>query len=196
MPVVLAIAIGSPLVGRLLDKFGSKAVVFVGTILLALGMLMLSNGNWISVLWFFILAGFIIGLGLSALLGAPVRYIMLNEAPAADRTAAQGGIALFTSIGQRDQQRPGGRCGGFARRRGKRLWICLFRYRNCSRGSGLVDPGAEEPPGRVGNPPARRTYPGAGNFAGCLSHTGEGKHTPLPLSMIETKEGRGRRLKT
>jgi len=100
MPVVLAIAIGSPLVGRLLDKFGSKAVVFVGTILLALGMLMLSNGNWISVLWFFILAGFIIGLGLSALLGAPVRYIMLNEAPAADRTAAQGGIALFTSIGQ------------------------------------------------------------------------------------------------
>jgi EmrB/QacA subfamily drug resistance transporter len=100
MPVVLALAIGSPLAGRLLDKFGSKAVVFVGAILLALGMVMLSNPNWTSVLGLFILSGFIIGLGLSALLGAPVRYIMLNEAPRADRAAAQGGITLFTSIGQ------------------------------------------------------------------------------------------------
>jgi EmrB/QacA subfamily drug resistance transporter len=100
MPVVLALAIGSPLAGRLLDKFGSKVVVFVGAILLALGMVMLSNPNWTSVLGLFILSGFIIGLGLSALLGAPVRYIMLNEAPRADRAAAQGGITLFTSIGQ------------------------------------------------------------------------------------------------
>ena len=29
-----------------------------------------------------------------------MRYIMLNEASASDRTAAQGLIALFTSIGQ------------------------------------------------------------------------------------------------
>ena len=48
----------------------------------------------------FIAAGSIIGLGLSALLGAPVRYIMLNEAPASERTSAQGVIAIFTSIGQ------------------------------------------------------------------------------------------------
>jgi MFS family permease len=53
-----------------------------------------------SVLVLFIVAGIMIGLGLSALLGAPVRYIMLNEAPASDRTAAQGAITLFTSIGQ------------------------------------------------------------------------------------------------
>ncbi|MGQ9766860.1 MAG: hypothetical protein ACUVSS_05935 [Anaerolineae bacterium] len=46
------------------------------------------------------MSGVVIGLGLSALLGAPVRYIMLNEAPAADRAAAQGVITLFTSIGQ------------------------------------------------------------------------------------------------
>jgi len=48
----------------------------------------------------FIAAGGVIGLGLSALLGAPVRYIMLNEAPASDRAAAQGAITLFTSVGQ------------------------------------------------------------------------------------------------
>jgi EmrB/QacA subfamily drug resistance transporter len=100
MPVVLAMAVGSPLVGRLLDKLGSKVVVMAGTILVAIGMMMLSSGAITSVLALFILAGAIIGLGLSALLGAPVRYIMLNEAPASDRTAAQGAITLFTSIGQ------------------------------------------------------------------------------------------------
>ncbi len=100
MPVVLAMAVGSPLVGRLLDKFGSKAVVLAGTVLLAIGMLMLSNSNWTSVLWLFITAATVIGFGLSSLLGAPVRYIMLNEASTADRTSAQGLIALFTSIGQ------------------------------------------------------------------------------------------------
>lgn len=100
MPVVLAMAIGSPLTGRLLDKVGSKLVVLTGSVLMAMGMVMLSN-PWLNArLGFFIISGVIIGLGLSALLGAPVRYIMLNEAPAADRTAAQGAIALFTSIGQ------------------------------------------------------------------------------------------------
>ena len=98
MPVVLALAVGSPLVGRLLDKFGSRMVVGAGTFLLALGALML--GAWNSELWMFIVAGVTIGLGLSALLGAPVRYIMLNEAPQSERTSAQGAIAIFTSIGQ------------------------------------------------------------------------------------------------
>lgn len=100
MPVVLAMAVGSPLVGRLLDKFGSKVVVLAGTVFLSIGMLMLSNSNWTSVLWLFITAATVIGFGLSSLLGAPVRYIMLNEASAADRTSAQGLIALFTSVGQ------------------------------------------------------------------------------------------------
>ncbi len=98
MPVVLALGVGSPLSGRMLDKFGSKVVVTVGTILLAAGSLML--GVWNSALWMVILAGAVIGLGLSALLGAPVRYIMLNEAPESQRTSAQGAIVVFTSIGQ------------------------------------------------------------------------------------------------
>jgi EmrB/QacA subfamily drug resistance transporter len=100
MPVVLAMAVGSPLVGRILDKTGSKLVVFVGSLLVAIGMIMLGIPSITSMLALFIIAGIVIGLGLSALLGAPVRYIMLNEAPASDRTAAQGAITLFTSIGQ------------------------------------------------------------------------------------------------
>ena len=100
LPVVLAMAVGSPLVGRLLDKFGSKVIVFAGTFLLAVGMMMLSNGSLISALWGFIASGVVIGLGLSSLLGAPMRYIMLNEASMADRTSAQGMISLSTSVGQ------------------------------------------------------------------------------------------------
>ena len=100
MPVVLAMAVGSPLAGRMLDKLGSKVVVLIGSALMALGMIMLSIPQITSLLGPFILAGAVIGFGLSALLGAPVRYMMLNEAPASDRTAAQGAIALFTSIGQ------------------------------------------------------------------------------------------------
>lgn len=100
MPVVLAMAVGSPLVGRLLDKFGSKVMVFAGTLLLAVGMLMLSTGSLISTLWGFIASAAVIGLGLSSLLGAPMRYIMLNEASVANRTSAQGMISLSTSVGQ------------------------------------------------------------------------------------------------
>ena len=100
MPVVLAMAVGSPLVGRLLDKVGSKVVVLIGSALMTVGMIMFSIPQITASLWLFILAGVVIGLGLSALLGAPVRYIMLNESSAADRTSAQGAIALFTSIGQ------------------------------------------------------------------------------------------------
>jgi len=100
MPVVLAMAIGSPMVGRLMDNFGSKVMVFSGTLLLAVGMMMLSNSTLSATLWGFILSAVIIGFGLSSLLGAPMRYIMLNEASVENRTSAQGLISLFTSIGQ------------------------------------------------------------------------------------------------
>jgi EmrB/QacA subfamily drug resistance transporter len=98
MPVVLALAVGAPLAGRYLDKVGSKVVILVGTTLLAAGMVMLSRSA--ASLPLFILSGVVIGLGLSSLLGAPMRYIVLNEAPAEDRGAAQGVLTVFTGVGQ------------------------------------------------------------------------------------------------
>ena len=98
MPVVLALAVGAPLAGRYLDKVGSKVVILAGTTLLAAGMLMLSRAAASFPL--FILSGVVIGLGLSSLLGAPMRYIVLNEAPAEDRGAAQGVLTVFTGVGQ------------------------------------------------------------------------------------------------
>jgi EmrB/QacA subfamily drug resistance transporter len=98
MPVVLAMAFGSPMVGRFLDKLGSKIVIMFGTLFTAIGMLLLSLYS--SNMALFIIAGVFIGLGLSALLGAPIRYIMLNEARPEERSVAQGVVAVFTSMGQ------------------------------------------------------------------------------------------------
>ncbi|MDX9850078.1 MAG: MFS transporter, partial [Anaerolineaceae bacterium] len=77
MPVVLAMAFGSPLSGRLLDKIGSRIVIISGTFITTLGMV--GMGLFSNNLVLFILSGFLIGLGLSSLLGAPLRYISLNE---------------------------------------------------------------------------------------------------------------------
>jgi EmrB/QacA subfamily drug resistance transporter len=98
MPVVLAMAFGSPLSGRMLDKVGSKIVILSGTIVLTVGLILLSQ--FPGYLALFILAGILIGLGLSALLGAPIRYILLNEVAVNERTIAQGVMVIFGSIGQ------------------------------------------------------------------------------------------------
>jgi len=98
MPVVLAMGVGSPVAGRLLDRFGSRSVILSGVAIFTVGMSIL--GAAASSLVVFILSGVLIGLGLSALLGAPVRYVTLNETTATERSAAQGMVNTFTSIGQ------------------------------------------------------------------------------------------------
>lgn len=98
MPVVLALAVGSPTVGKLLDKYGSKVIILAGSAILVAGLFVL--GLFAASMPMFILAGILIGLGLSALLGAPMRYIMLNESARSDRSVAQGAVAMFSSIGQ------------------------------------------------------------------------------------------------
>ena len=98
LPAVLAMAVSSPLAGRGLDRSGSRLVVLTGSILLALGMILVGWLN-ITMLSFYV-AAILVGLGLGILLGAPLRYIMLNEAPVTDRAAAQGALTLFSSTGQ------------------------------------------------------------------------------------------------
>ncbi len=98
IPLVVTLVIGSPSFGKLLDLRGSRVVVTIGTALLTLGGVTLSFLP--LTLPSFYLSGALIGLGLSALLGAPVRYIVINEAPVGDRAAAQALISLLTKIGQ------------------------------------------------------------------------------------------------
>ncbi len=98
LPVVLAMAVGSPAAGRLLDKVGPRPVLIGGSALLAAGMLLMGivGGQY----WAFYAGSALVGVGLSCLLGAPVRYIMLNDAPEEDRASAQGAVTVFTGIGQ------------------------------------------------------------------------------------------------
>jgi predicted MFS family arabinose efflux permease len=98
LPLVVALFIGSPTAGRLLDRLGSRTVIIGGTALLAAGLLTLwlLGANLVAYYTGTVLVGF----GLSALLGAPIRYIMLNEAGADDRAAAQAVATVFTSVGQ------------------------------------------------------------------------------------------------
>jgi len=98
IPVVIAMAFGSPLAGKMLDKLGSKVVLIFGSILLALGMLGLGTES-MNVTFFYISA-FILGIGMGFIVGPPLRYIMLNESTKTERTSAQGAIRLFTGIGQ------------------------------------------------------------------------------------------------
>ncbi|MFB6285341.1 MAG: MFS transporter [Candidatus Bipolaricaulia bacterium] len=96
-PVVVALAIGAPLLGRALDAVGSRWVILVGTALLSLGL-----GGVAAVgdrLAGFYISMIVVGLGLSSLVGAPLRYIMLGEASADDRASAQGAISMLTRIG-------------------------------------------------------------------------------------------------
>ena len=98
LPAVLAMAVGSPLAGMTLDRRGSRFVVIMGASLLAAGMFVI--GILEISLFSFYAAAVLVGLGLSSLLGAPLRYIMLNEAKPHERAAAQAVIRIFTATGQ------------------------------------------------------------------------------------------------
>jgi MFS family permease len=98
MPLVLALFVGSPLAGRLLDRLGSRTVIIGGTALLATGTI--SMGLWGSSQIGYYGGSILVGFGLASLLGAPIRYIMLNEAAVHERAAAQSVATVFTSIGQ------------------------------------------------------------------------------------------------
>ncbi len=98
IPAVLAMGVGSPTAGRMLDRNGSRVVLLLGTVLVAAGMIIVAFlGTGIV---FFYTSAILVGLGLGMVLGAPLRYVMLNEAPAADRASAQGVLTLYSSTGQ------------------------------------------------------------------------------------------------
>jgi EmrB/QacA subfamily drug resistance transporter len=98
LPSVLATTIGAPLTGRLLNRMGSRLIVQLGLAGVAIGTLMYALMD--LTIGLFIIGGIIGGFGFSALLGAPLRFIVLNEARPEDRGTAQGLLTVFLAIGQ------------------------------------------------------------------------------------------------
>jgi EmrB/QacA subfamily drug resistance transporter len=98
LPIVLTMAIGGPIIGKLLDNFGSRNIMFIGISIMVFGLFIL--GFFPKTLLIFIIAGILIGIGMSTAIGSPPRYIMLLESPPKYRAAGQGIINIITSIGQ------------------------------------------------------------------------------------------------
>lgn len=98
IPLVLAMAVASPISGRMLDKIGAKPVVLTGIALMVVGLVLL--GVWPTrIVWFY---GFsiVFGLGIAVLLGAALRYMMLAEASESERAPAQALLTITISVGQ------------------------------------------------------------------------------------------------
>ena len=96
--LIVGLFFGAPTSGRLLDKFGPKKIILVGTVLMSAGLF----GLWFvheAKLGFYC-SELIMGLGMSAIVGAPLRFIMNTETHIEDRASGQGMITLFTSTGQ------------------------------------------------------------------------------------------------
>lgn len=83
-------------IGRMIDKVGVKPILLFGTLMTTIGALLMMIA---SSLIEFIGYQIVIGIGLSALLGAPVRYVALSETNDMERASAQSLVSLGSSFG-------------------------------------------------------------------------------------------------
>jgi MFS family permease len=98
MPLVAAVAVGSPLAGRLLDRVGSRAVIVGGTALQAAGLAVIVAAPASRPAFY---GGSVaLGGGLAVLLGSALSYILLTEAREEERTVVQGLNTLSLGVGQ------------------------------------------------------------------------------------------------
>ena len=98
IPLVFAMAIASPLSGRMLDARGAKPVVITGVVLMSIGLLVLAW--WPTQLTMYYLFSVLFGLGIAVLLGAALRYMMLGETEPSQRAPAQALLTITISVGQ------------------------------------------------------------------------------------------------
>ncbi|MGZ7095519.1 MAG: MFS transporter [Methanobacterium sp.] len=98
LPIALTMAIGAPIIGKLLDKFGSRNIMITGTFTMVIGLFIL--GLFPTSFYVLILAGVLIGVGMSTAIGSPPRYIMLVESPPQHRASGQAILNIITSAGQ------------------------------------------------------------------------------------------------
>ena len=98
LPGVFVMMVVSPLAGKVVDRIGPVRVIqgALAIVLAGLAIYAFSHINYVT----FIGGGMIMGVGIAALLGAPLRYVVLQEARAEDRASTQGLLNIFLAIGQ------------------------------------------------------------------------------------------------
>ena len=87
-----------PAAGRALDAFGSRLVLTVGASLTGIGLALFAAT--LTSLPLAVAGIAIAGVGFGALLGAPTRYVITNEAPPHLRATAVGLLSVFLIMGQ------------------------------------------------------------------------------------------------
>jgi len=97
LPLVLCSMAGSMGAGRLLNRLGARALLLAGFGALALGYA--ASAYTAPGLWFFLLASMPVGLGVGIVVGGALRSIAIDEAPPAQRGAAQGMVNVCTAVG-------------------------------------------------------------------------------------------------
>jgi EmrB/QacA subfamily drug resistance transporter len=97
--LVVGLTIGSPLAGRLTDRFGARPVLVAGSLFQVAGLAVFAlDASPTATTWY--IGGPLLGLGLAALLGGPLRYALIQAAPEDSRTSAQAMLSLSHSVGQ------------------------------------------------------------------------------------------------
>jgi MFS family permease len=97
LPLVLCSMLGSAGSGRLLRRQGPRRLILAGFALMAIGYGATAYTG--AGLAGFLLASLPVGLGVGVVVGGALRTIAIDQAPLAQRGAAQGLINIFTSVG-------------------------------------------------------------------------------------------------
>jgi len=96
LATALTVFLATEPAGMMVDRVGPRPVLVTGAALTALGSALMTGAASLSA---FIGVQVVMGLGLSALSGAPVRYVVLAETGDSDRAAAQALVSLMSSFG-------------------------------------------------------------------------------------------------
>ena len=96
--VALTLTLGTPVVGRMIDRYGSRAIMLSGggISIVAFAVLLLAGHSVAGI----IIALLLLGAGLATFVGTPLRYIVVNEAPPHRRAASLAVLTVCNSIGQ------------------------------------------------------------------------------------------------
>lgn len=93
----LVITVVTPVTGILIDRLGPRLVLLAGSLIAGLGTLWigLAQQTWVGVIGGLVVSG----IGLSATLGTPLRYILIRETRASERAVANALQSVMNSVG-------------------------------------------------------------------------------------------------
>jgi MFS family permease len=97
LPLVVAGVGTTVAITALLDRLGAKTILTAGAVATLTGVAVAAFAPPLRAL--FLIAAALLGVGITALCGGPLRYAAGRAVPASQQGPAQGGVALLTNVG-------------------------------------------------------------------------------------------------